>query len=272
MIRLDCLPLSYGRLFVSGEMDMFRFLDTCRELGLDGVAIHADSLKSTERPYLKEVRTRCLDLGLSISCYCVSTDFASSAEIVPAQIEKARAAIEAGMFLGAPLVRVFVGAAASPEQRNAAFERSVAALRKTAEIGAELGMPVALQNHSGLTSTGDDMLQFHQRVDHPNFRLVMDTGHFAGRQGPNGPFIKGLTYDDYYRSLEQVAPLAPFVRVKLYELDADGRERWIDYERVFNILHGVHYNGFVSIVYEGQEDPTQAVPRGVKYLRRVMSM
>src|SRR5262245_51670572 len=79
MIRLDCLPLSYGKLFTTGEMDMFKFLDTCRELGLDGVAIHADSLKSSDRPYLKEVRSRCLDLGLSISCFCVSTDFASSA-------------------------------------------------------------------------------------------------------------------------------------------------------------------------------------------------
>jgi hypothetical protein len=28
-------------------------------------------------------------------------------------------------------------------------------------------MPVALQNHSGLTSTGDDMLRFHREVNHP---------------------------------------------------------------------------------------------------------
>ncbi|MFO1093901.1 MAG: sugar phosphate isomerase/epimerase family protein [Planctomycetaceae bacterium] len=271
MIRLDCLTLSYSRLFGDGPYDVFRFLDICRELSLDGVALHADSLSGADRATLKRVRRRCLDLGLSISCFCVSTDFASSADAVPAQIEKARAAMEIGMFLGAPLVRVFVGAAPSPDLRDAAFARSVKALRTTAEIGAELGMPVALQNHSGLTSTGDDMLQFYKEVDHPNFSLVLDTGHFAGRQGPGGPFIKGLTYEDYYRSLEQVAPLATFVRVKLYEPDAEGRERWIDYNRVFNILRSVHYNGFVSLVYEGQEDPTQAVPRGVGFLRRVMT-
>jgi sugar phosphate isomerase/epimerase len=272
MIRLDCLPLSYGQLFAKGEMDLFRFLDTCRELSLDGVALHADSLKGTDRPYLKEVRRRCLDLGLSISCFCVSTDFGTSDQIVPAQIEKARAAMEVGMFLGAPLLRVFVGAAPSPELRDEAFERGVNALRKTAEIGAEFGMPIALQNHSGLTRTGDDMLQFYKRVDHPNFTLVLDTGHFAGRQGPGGPVIEGLTYDDYYGSIEQVAPLATFVRLKLYDLDAEGREKWINYDRVFNILRGVHYNGFVSLVYEGQEDATQAVPRGVQFLRRVMSV
>lgn len=272
MIRLDCHSLSFGHLNGPGGMDVFRFLDTCRELSLDGVTLHTDSLKGTDRPHLKEVRRRCLDLGLTISCFCVSTDFGTSDAIVPAELDKARAAMEAGMFLGAPLLRVFVGAAPSPERRDEAFERGVRALRKTAEIGAEFGMPVALQNHSGLTSTGDDMLQFYRRVDHPNFTLVLDTGHFAGRQGPGGPVIAGLTYDDYYRSIEQVAPLAPFVRVKLYELDGDGRERWIDYERVFNILRGVHYNGFVSLVYEGREDAMQAIPRGVAFLRRLMAV
>jgi len=272
LVRLDCLPLSYSQLFANGEMDLFRFLDTCRELSLDGVALHSDSLNATERPYLKEVRRRCLDLGLTISCFCVSTDFATSDEIVPAQLEKARAAMEVGMFLGAPLVRVFVGAAPSAERRDEAFERGVQALQKAAEIGAGIGMPIALQNHSGLTSTGDDMLQFYKRVDHPNFTLVLDTGHFAGRQGPGGPVIAGRTYDDYYLSLEQVAPLARFVRAKLYDLDADGREKWIDYDRFFNILRGVHYNGFVSIVFEGREDPTKAVPRGVQFLRSLTTM
>ena len=68
-------------------------------------------------------------------------------------------------------------------------------------------MPVSLQNHSGLTSTGDDMLRFQREVKHPNFTLLLDTGHFAGRDGPNGPKIPGTNYEDYYHSIEQVAPL-----------------------------------------------------------------
>ena len=64
------------------------------------------------------------------------------------------------MFLGAPMLRMFVGSAPSPDKTEEAFKRGVDALRKCAEVGAELGMPVALQNHSGLTSTGDDMLRF----------------------------------------------------------------------------------------------------------------
>jgi sugar phosphate isomerase/epimerase len=270
MMRLSCLTLSYQNQFRAGKMDIFSFLTTCRALALDGADIHMSGLKDTGRPHLKEVRRRALDMGLSISCLAVSTEFGRSAEAVPKEIEKAREAIEVGMFLGAPVLRVFVGSAPAPDKTKEAFQRGVEALRKTAEMGAEAGMPIALQNHSGLTSTGDDMLAFYKAVNHPNFTLLLDTGHFAGREGPNGPKIAGTAYKDYYRSLEQVAPVTQFVRVKFYEPDANGREKHIDYNRVLNILRAVHYNGFLGIVYEGKEDETQAVPRCARYMRQVM--
>ena len=274
MMRLSCLTLSFNGLFRAGKMDIFGFLSKCRALDLDGVDIHMSSLKDNSLPHLKEVRRRALDMGLSISCLGVSTEYGRSAEAIPAEIDKAKKAIEVGMVLGAPVLRVFVGSAPSeePAQVKAAFDRGVDALRRTAEIGAEAGMPVALQNHSGLTSTGDDMLAFYNAVKHPNFTLLLDTGHFTGRLGPRGPKIPGTNYGDYYRSLEQVAPITQFVRVKFYEPDGAGKETYIDYRRVVNILRGVHYNGFLGIVYEGTEDEIAAIPRCVRYMRSVMEL
>src|SRR6266568_97922 len=267
MMRLSCLTLSYQRQFRAGKMDIFSFLSNCRALDLDGADIHIGSLKNTERPHLKEVRRRAVDMGLSISCLGVSTEFGRSAEAVPKEIEKARQAIEAGMFLGSPVLRVFVGSPPSEDKKKEALDRGVDALRKTAEFGAEAGMPVALQNHSGLTSTGDDMLAFHKAVNHPNFTLLLDTGHFAGRDGPRGPKIAGKTYNDYYHSIEQVAPLTQFVRAKVYDMDENGREKWIDYDRVFSILRKVHFNGFISMIYEGKEDKFTVIPNAIRFLR-----
>jgi sugar phosphate isomerase/epimerase len=230
-----------------------------------------NNLGGTARDHLKKIRRTALDSGLSIASMCVSTEFGRDAAAVPREIDKARQAMEVGMFLGAPVLRVFVGSAPSPDKTEEAFQRGVEALRKCAEIGAEMGMPVALQNHSGLTSTGDDMLRFLKEIKHPNFTLLLDTGHFTGRDGPNGPKMAGHTYDHYYRSIEQVAPLAQFVRAKLYLLDDRGREKFIDYNRVFNILRGVHYNGFVSLVYEGKGDEIEDVARGARFLRSHVS-
>lgn len=272
MMRLSCLTLSYQNQFRAGRMDIFKFMDTCRSLNFDGVDIHRSALTATDKDYLKKIRRHALDSGLTVSCMCVSTEFGNRTnEQIPAEIEKAKESIEIGMLLGAPVLRVFVGSAPSPDKTEEAFKRGVDALRRTSELGASYGMPVALQNHSGLTSTGDDMLNFHKAVNHPNFMLLLDTGHFAGRDGPRGPKIAGTTYDDYYRSVEQVASLAKFVRVKLYDLDANGKEKFIDYARIFNILRGVHYNGFCGLVYEGTEDELTAIPRGARFLRSFVS-
>ncbi len=260
--------INYQAEFNAGKMDIFSFMDTCRALDLDGLDIHVSQLKNqVDRAYLKEVRRGCLNRGMPIASICVSTEFGRSAEAIPKELEKARVAMEAGMFLGAPILRTFVGSAPSSEKQGEAFRRGVDALRKTAEIGAELGMTVSLQNHSGLTSTGDDMLRFHREVNHPNFTLLLDTGHFAGRNGPNGPKIPGTNYDDYYRSIEQVAPLTQFVRAKVYDLDENGREKWIDYDRVFSILRKVNYNGFISMIYEGKADKFAVIPNAIRLLR-----
>jgi len=273
MMRLSCLTLSYQNQFRAGKMDIFGFIRTCRALNLDGIDPHMSNIGGTSKDHLKKIRRMSLDSGLSIASMCVSTEFGRRTDDqIPAEIAKAREAMEVGMLLGSPVLRVFVGSAPSPDKTEEAFKRGVDALRKCAEIGAELGMPVALQNHSGLTSTGDDMLRFYKAVNHPNFTLLLDTGHFTGRDGPRGPKIAGHTYEHYYRSIEQVAPLTQFVRMKLYLLDERGREKYIDYNRVFNILRGVHYNGFVSLVYEGTEDEMTAIPRGARFLRSFLTV
>jgi L-ribulose-5-phosphate 3-epimerase len=270
MMRLSCLSLSYQNQFKTGKMDLPGFIRTARGLNLDGVDLHMQHLKSFDRIYLKQLRRQCLDNGMSIPSFPVSTEFGMYPERINAEIEKCRVGMETGLFLGAPLVRVFVGSTPPGGSAEEAFKRGVDALRRCAEIGADIGMVVALQNHSGLTSTGDDMLRFHKAVNHPNFSLVLDTGHFTGREGPRGPKQEGHTYEHYYRSLEQVAPIAPFVRVKLYQVDEQGREKFIDYQRVFDILRGVHYNGHCSLVYEGTEDELAAIPRGARFLRQMM--
>ncbi len=166
MMRLCCLSLSYARQFNARNMDIFKFLDTCRALDLDGVSVHIRNLNGTDKAHLKEVRRRCLDLGLTMACFCVSTRFGGPEDTHPAEIAKAREAMDVGMFLGAPLLRVFVG-----------------------------------------------------RID----------------------------------------------------LDGDGREKWIDYDKVFNILRGVHFNGFISLAYEGKEDQSTAIPRGNQFLRSFLT-
>jgi sugar phosphate isomerase/epimerase len=269
MMRLSCMSLSYQRCFQRKEMDLFTFLEACRNINLDGASFHVRNLGETTIEHLKKVRRKYFDLGLAPGAIGVTTDFGLSRERLPVELDKAREGIRVAMFLGAPTVRVFAGSAPEESQREEAFKRAVEGLRRVAEEGAKAGLPVSLQNHNhrALARTGQEVLRLLREVGHPNLTLILDTGQFAGSKGASEEKLPGLQEGNFYQSIQEVAPLARYVRAKIYELDASGREQWIDYDRVFNILRSVHYHGIIDIVYEGKDDEKMEVARAAQFLR-----
>jgi sugar phosphate isomerase/epimerase len=177
-------------------------------------------------------------------------------------------------FLGAPVVRLFAGTVSAGQTREAVWKRVVAGLRDAAEYGEKAGVVVGLQNHNhgNVAATGDDVLRLLKDVDHPWCKHVLDTGQYLGSPGASGAKPDDAKRYDVYQSIAQTAPLAVFVRAKLYRLK-DGKEQWLDYDRIFKTLKGVKYNGFVCLVYEGWQDrdAMHAVPEGVKFLRRYLT-
>ena len=273
-MKLSNYSLNYG----AGYLDIFDFLALCRSMNLEGASLHVRNLESTERPYLKRVRRAYLDSGLSISMLTVSTDFGKPEEKHAEEMEKAGEGIRAAELLGAPLLRVFAGSPRGEAAREAAFRRAVAAVRRVCDEAAEHGLPVGLQNHNhgALCRTGEEVLRFVREVGHPNLTFVLDTGQFAGSRGASGPAPRELVDADFIESIRQTASLARYVRAKFYGPRADGSEPAIDYRKVLDILQGVHYAGFVDIVYEpdtpaigSKENPRTAIPRAAAYLRRL---
>ena len=272
MMKLCCLSLSYKRTFQAGKMDVWSFIEECRRLDLDGVDLHQDSITSRDESYLRRVKRACLERGLTIACFSISTNFGVTNEKQAAEIEKGKTWLSVAQYLGAPVTRFFAGSPQGEADRPAAFARSVACLRAMAEHGDSLGVVVALQNHNhgALARTGEDVLRFTREVNHPNFSHVLDTGQYAGSPGAAGVAPPELVNADFYKSIEQTAPVATHVRAKLYHVET-GNETSLDYERIFNILRSVHYNGWVSLAYEGQEEDKQAIEKGVRFLRRFIN-
>jgi sugar phosphate isomerase/epimerase len=280
-MKISNYTLSYSREFTQGKMDIFQFLALSRELGVEGASIHVRNLQSTDADYLKKVRRAYLDQGLSVSQVTVSTNLGRPENQLDEEFKKAREGVRVGMFLGAPLLRIFAGSPPSEAEREKAFARAAAAARKICEEAAKEGMPVGLQNHNhgALCRTGDEIIRFLKRVDHPNFVFVLDTGQFAGSKGASGKPPPELAKADYLESIRQTASLAKYVRVKFYNPRPDGSEPFIDYDKVFDILRGVHYAGFLDVVYEPGtgtggpgEDARTAIPRVVKFLRAKLSV
>ncbi|MBI4553600.1 MAG: sugar phosphate isomerase/epimerase [Candidatus Latescibacteria bacterium] len=253
MMKLACMSLSFSRPISAGTMTLDSFIDWCYTHKLDGIDLHANHIPSQNPETLKHLKRHCLDCGLPVACLCVSNNYGLPDTQVMHQLEMTKRWIDAALILGASVVRLFAGWTPEGDDPQAAWTRTVRSLREMSAYAAVRGVTVALQNHNhhGLTQVGDDVLRMIAEVNHPNLSHVWDTGQ----------------YTDLYPSLEKTVHLARHVRAKIYEIET-GEERRLDYTRIFPMLERAGYNGYVSIVYEGQEDERAALPKAVAYLRR----
>lgn len=253
MLRLSVMSLSYQRAFRAGQMDFLSYIDECRALDLDGVDLHGRHFASEDTDYLWQIKKACVRRGLTIACVSIPNNYALPAEQLPAEMAKTRKLIDSAAYLGAPLVRVFAGWSDQRDDKTWQLVRDC--LGDAAEYGQRRGIVVALQNHNhhGVASTGQEVLRMMAEVNHANLRHVMDSGQ----------------YPDLYESMKLTAEHAVHVRCKIYQIDS-GKEERLDYHRIFAILRHVKYNGFLSIVYEGQGDEKADVAKAVPFLRRLM--
>ena len=83
----------------------------------------------------------------------------------------------------------------------------------------------------------------------------MDTGNFR---------------DDPYDKLAQLAPRVSYVQAKTYFGGGEWYTLDLDYKRIIQILRDAGYKGYVTIEFEGKEDPATGVPKSVDLLREAL--
>jgi sugar phosphate isomerase/epimerase len=126
-------------------------------------------------------------------------------------------------------------------------------LNKCLKTAERCGVLLALENHWGLARTPEGLLRIVNAINSPWLQVLMDTGNFL---------------EDPYDKLEMIAPKTVFVQAKTYY----GGGLWytldLDYPRIAAILHKHHYRGYISLEFEGHEDPRTAVPKSLALLRK----
>ena len=74
-----------------------------------------------------------------------------------------------------------------------------------------------------------------------------------------------------YEGANEAQELLGDAEQKIYRI-ATGEERWLDYDRIMPILKDAGFNGWTSIVYEGQDEEAEetAVPKAVSFMRGML--
>ena len=250
-------------------------IEKAAEMGFDGIEFLLVQMQSEENGYLQKLKRQAFHAGLDLMGFSTHQGFVyPEKEKRQAEVEKTIHQIELAYQLGIPTMRLNTGRWGTIESfdelmankgiepvlggytEEDGFKWVIDAIEQCIPTAEKCGVTIGLENHWGLGRTAEGVLRIVNAIDSPWLRVTADTGNFLERQ---------------YEQLEMLAPMTSLIQAKTYF----GGGKWytldIDYRRVAEIFRKVNYRGYISIEFEGNEDPTTAVPKSLEMIREAFT-
>jgi sugar phosphate isomerase/epimerase len=245
------------------------------DMGFDGVEILEKQMHTKEPAYLRKLKRQSLVAGLALRGLSTHQSFLfPKAEERKKNIDITIASIEMAYVLGIPTVRINTGRWGTSKDFDElmknrgiepplpgyadedAFPWVIESIERCLPAAEKCGVVLGLENHWGLARTPEGLLRIVNAVNSPWLGVTLDTGNFL---------------EDPYQRIEKIAPKATHVHAKTYY----GGGMWytldLDYARIAAILRKANYRGYISLEFEGNEDPKMAVPKSLALLRKAFS-
>ena len=255
-IRISLAAYSVRQALTKTDYDLFKFLDWCAEMDLDGAELTSYYFKEGfDSAYLRKLRNHAFHNGVAISGTAIRNDFCKPAgPEKDREIEAVRKWIDYAADLWAPHVRIFAGNAPEEAKKEDAIRWTAEGVKAVLDHAEKRGVVLGLENHGGITALPEDHLAICELVGkHPYFGVNLDTGNY--RRNP-------------YEDLKVTAPWAVNVQVKI-EVFKDGKKVLADLSKFRDVIVGAGYKGWVALEYEGQGDPFEECPMYLKKLKNL---
>ncbi len=277
-VKLGISTYSYWH-FRPPKVSIETVIEKSAEIGVSGVDILHRQMDLEEkapfdaagRAYCNKLKRLAYTNGIDLICLSTHQNFVSpKPEVVSENVEHTKKCIEIAYQLGIPAIRINTGRWNTVDfdtlmaQRGIepileghteeeGFKWCIDGIRRCLAKAEECGVLLALENHWGLARTPEGLLRIVNAINSPWLGVLMDTGNFL---------------EEPYPKLEQIAPKAVFVQAKTYYGGGEWYALELDYPRIAKILADVGYSGYVSLEFEGKENPDVAVPKSIDMLRK----
>ena len=242
-----------------GKIDLLGFIDYASTLGIDAVELTGYFMPhplTTE--VLHEMKRRAHIHGLGISGGAIGNNFTHDpgSDEGRNQMKYTRTWIDRYSILGAPVIRVFGGKPVGNVSEAKAVKNIISNLKIACDYAGEKGVMLGIENHDFLTEI-DRLMPIIDAVDSPWFGVNFDSGNIAPTNDP-------------YRELARIAPYTVNAQIKT-DIPVNGKKEPADLGRVIGILQKANYRGYITLEYEGEDDPIKAIPRYLATLRRLIA-
>ena len=250
-------------------------LDHAARMGFDGFEVLQRQLVKTDKATLQRLKRHAFVNGLDLMGYSTHQGFLSpDKDKRQKNIDHTVECIEQAYALGIPTMRVNSGTWGTSKDFNDlmakrgiekplegfteedAYGWVIGAYEKILPVAEKCGVILGLENHWGLGVTPEGVQRVVDAIDSPWLKVTLDTGNFL---------------EDPYDRLAKLAPDTVLLQAKTYFGGGVWYTLDLDYPRIAGILRDAAYSGYVSLEFEGKEDPLTAIPKSLKLLREAFS-
>ncbi|MCL6443684.1 MAG: sugar phosphate isomerase/epimerase [Alicyclobacillus sp.] len=257
-MKIACSSQSFERLIADGSMtlaELFRFCADCP--WIEGVELEDKHLPHPgDMAGLEMVRALSEQYQLPVVNVAFFNDFGhDSPDALEAELHRVEEWVRVAQAIQSPRFRLFTGWPQSGD-KDRQWNEMVDVFRKASETVVTAGLMAVVENHNhgGFLSSSEDVLRLFQDVSPVMVKLLLDTGNFT----------------DGLEGIRRTAHLAAHVHAKTTHVDENGVDVAVDYELVVSVLKQAGYKNWLSIEYEGDQDPLNIVPKFAQYLHRLV--
>lgn len=246
-------------------------IEKAAAMGFDGLELLLVQMTSEENSYLQNIKRRALHAGLDLMGFSTHQGFLRpDKEYRQENIDKTIHQIELAYALGIPTMRLNTGRWGTSESFDAlmvnkgiestiegyteeeGFKWVIDSIAQCIPTAEKCGVVLGLENHWGLGLTAEGVLRIVDAIDSPWLEVTLDTGNFL---------------EDRERQMKLLAPKTCLVQAKTYY----GGGKWysldIDYPAIGELMRQNDYRGYISLEFEGNASPDEAVPQSLEVLR-----
>ena len=250
-------------------------IEKAAAMGFDGIEFLLMQMQSEENSYLQKLKRQAFHSGLDIMGFSTHQGFIfPDKKTRDGEIAKTIRQTELAYQLGIPTMRLNTGRWNTTKSfddlmankgiepnlpgftDDQGFEWVIDSIGQCIPTAEKCGVVLGLENHWGLGRTADGVLRIVDAINSPWLQITSDTGNFLENQ---------------YEQLEKLAPKTFLIQAKTYY----GGGKWytldIDYKHVAEIFRKVDYRGYVSVEFEGNEDPMTAIPKSLELIREAFT-
>lgn len=242
-MRYSIISYSFRRSFENGSMDIFSYIDFCKENGFTQLDPWMKHLEPglTDRAWLESVKTAGAAAGLPFGCVAVDGGHIYEPTVEERARTRAVAAawLDVAEFLGASQVRVDTGGRVDV-MSDEMLQIIAEGYKDLLPRAQAKGLQVIVENHWGPTKHPENVVRALNAV--PGLGLLFDTNNWAEGKQELG--------------WEMCARFASLTHIKTFAFDAAGNDPSVNLSKAIGLLRASGYTGawgIESVPLDGDE-------------------